>query len=142
MCLYVKCGASAVLFGCDYSSSYVEHSHILIHLIYFLMTSAKSLLTVDPREVQQQCNTTQCLALDLIKTNLNISDRYLTNKVFLMISIQLFTHCIPPYIFLLMYNIIEDIVSANTCCYLQTTKNLTNTGDCMSINIVKCSKFI
>lgn len=51
------------------------------------MTSAKSLLTVDPREVQQQCNTTQRLALDLIKTNLNIRDRYLTNKVFLMISI-------------------------------------------------------
>lgn len=67
MCLYVKYGASAVLFGCDYSSSFVEHSHILIHLIYFLTTSAKSLLTVYPSEVQQQCNRIQCLVLDLVK---------------------------------------------------------------------------
>lgn len=56
--------------------------------------SAKSLLTVDPSEVQQQCNTTQCLALDLIKANLNVSDRYLTNKVFLSYNFHIYLHVV------------------------------------------------
>lgn len=128
MCLYVKYGASAVLFGCDYSSSYVEHSHILIHLIYFLMMSAKCLLTVYPSEVSTTVQYNSMFSPRFDKNKQISTSATNTSQMLFLVNTSIAIYCcIPPYtfIFILMYNNIKDIASAKACLCLQTTKTLT-----------------